>query len=61
LPKKFCDKEYNNGFPGRGMGIGDDANMRLIGDYAEPNDVFQGAVVGDCWLLSAIACLADYD
>ena len=75
LPKKFCDK-YTDGFfyegkklhlknkpilPGRGMGIGDDANMRLIGDYAEPNDVFQGAVVGDCWLLSAIACLADYD
>ena len=34
--------------------------MRLIGDEADPNDVRQGSV-GDCWLLSAIACLADFD
>jgi hypothetical protein len=47
--------------PGRGMGIGDAANMKTIGEYADPNDVFQGACVGDCWLLSAVACLADFD
>ena len=43
------------------MGIGDCANMKLVGDYVEPNDVFQGTQVGNCWLLSAIACVADYD
>jgi hypothetical protein len=46
--------------PGRGMGIGDGANMKLIGAFPEPADVWQGSV-GDCWLLSAIACLADFD
>jgi hypothetical protein len=46
--------------PGRGMGIGDAANMKLIGAFPEPADVWQGSV-GDCWLLSAIACLADFD
>ena len=48
--------------PGRGMGIADTANMKLFGDDgASPNDIFQGDVIGDCWLLSAIACLADFD
>ena len=47
--------------PGRGMGLGDCPTMTFIGDCAEPNDVFQGTSVGDCWLLSAIASLADFD
>lgn len=47
--------------PGRGMGIGDEANMEMIGEFAQPSHVWQGACVGDCWLLSAIACLADFD
>lgn len=47
--------------PGRGMGVGDEANMELIGDFAQPSHVRQGACVGDCWLLSAIASLADFD
>ena len=46
--------------PGRGMGIGDEANMELI-DFPQPAHVRQGACVGDCWLLSAIACVADFD
>lgn len=47
--------------PGRGMGLGDSATMTFWGDCAEPNDIFQGTSVGNCWLLSAIACLADFD
>jgi Calpain family cysteine protease len=47
--------------PGRGMGMGDEANMEMIGEVAQPSHVRQGACVGDCWLLSAIACLADFD
>ncbi|CAB9518072.1 Calpain-1 catalytic subunit [Seminavis robusta] len=48
--------------PGRGMGLGDEANMDMIGAQgAFPDHVRQGACVGDCWLLSAIACLADFD
>ncbi|CAB9524743.1 Calpain-8 [Seminavis robusta] len=48
--------------PGRGMGLGDEANMEMIGPQgAYPDHVRQGAIVGDCWLLSAIACLADFD
>ena len=48
--------------PGRGMGIADTANMKLFGEEgATPNDIFQGDAIGDCWLLSAIACLADFD
>ena len=59
--KKLHSKTKKPILPGRGMGIGDAANMKLIGDYPEPDDVFQGTCVGDCWLLSAIACLGDYD
>ena len=49
--------------PGRGMGLGDDANMTLLGgsDHLSPNDICQGTTVGNCWLLSSIACVADYE
>ncbi|KAL3924628.1 MAG: hypothetical protein SGILL_000929 [Bacillariaceae sp.] len=51
--------------PGRGMGMGDCANMAVMGDYVEPNNVamYNGKNLGLCneWLLSAIACVAEYD
>eukprot|EP00929_Paragymnodinium_shiwhaense_P023253 TRINITY_DN14604_c0_g1_i1.p1 TRINITY_DN14604_c0_g1~~TRINITY_DN14604_c0_g1_i1.p1 ORF type:complete len:592 (-),score=85.09 TRINITY_DN14604_c0_g1_i1:201-1910(-) len=45
--------------PGRGQGLGDIPSLKLFGDI-EPSDVKQGKV-GDCWLLSAISALAEYD
>ena len=45
--------------PGRGQGFFDAPNLKLIGDV-DPTDVHQGGV-GDCWLLSAISALAEFD
>jgi hypothetical protein len=42
--------------PGRGMGIGDSPDLKLIGDI-DPSDVHQGTI-GDCWLLGAISAVS---
>lgn len=45
--------------PGRGEGVGDLPSLKIIGDV-DPHDIHQG-VVGDCWLLSGISSLAEFD
>ena len=45
--------------PGRGMGLGDAPDLKIIGDI-DPSDIHQGSV-GDCWLLSGILAMAEFD
>ena len=46
-------------YPGRGDGVGDVPGLTLMG-RVDPCDVAQGSV-GDCWLLSGISSLAEFD
>jgi len=60
----FQGKKLHSGkskpiMPGRGMGSGDLPSLKIIGDV-DPSDIFQGSV-GDCWLLSGISSVAEFD
>jgi len=45
--------------PGRGQGVTDVPGLKIVGEV-DPSDVTQGGV-GDCWLLSAISAMAEFD
>eukprot|EP00929_Paragymnodinium_shiwhaense_P077623 TRINITY_DN3999_c0_g1_i2.p1 TRINITY_DN3999_c0_g1~~TRINITY_DN3999_c0_g1_i2.p1 ORF type:complete len:535 (-),score=74.06 TRINITY_DN3999_c0_g1_i2:358-1851(-) len=45
--------------PGRGQGLGASFPTLSLMTSVDPNDMVQGAV-GNCWLISALACAAEY-
>ncbi|CAE8583774.1 unnamed protein product, partial [Polarella glacialis] len=56
---RYQSRRYTSKSPGRGQGVFDKPGLKIVADI-NPNDVNQGGV-GDCWLLSAISALAEFD
>eukprot|EP00928_Gymnodinium_smaydae_P024928 TRINITY_DN20018_c0_g3_i1.p1 TRINITY_DN20018_c0_g3~~TRINITY_DN20018_c0_g3_i1.p1 ORF type:complete len:1129 (-),score=112.23 TRINITY_DN20018_c0_g3_i1:184-3570(-) len=56
---RYQGRAYSSKSPGRGQGLMDKPGLKVMRDI-NPRDVDQGGV-GDCWLLSAISALAEFD
>lgn len=56
---QYQGRKMSSKSPGRGQGIYDHPGLKIVADI-NPGDVDQGGV-GDCWLLSAISALAEFD
>jgi len=59
VAKGFQGQALSTTMVGRGNGFWDVPGLRMIDDI-DPNDIVQGQV-GDCWLLSAISAMAEWD
>jgi hypothetical protein len=57
--RSYSGIEYDLKRIGRGEGVCDMPGIKLIGDV-DPADLIQGGV-GDCWLISAISALSEFD
>eukprot|EP00929_Paragymnodinium_shiwhaense_P012636 TRINITY_DN12004_c0_g1_i1.p1 TRINITY_DN12004_c0_g1~~TRINITY_DN12004_c0_g1_i1.p1 ORF type:complete len:1151 (-),score=313.44 TRINITY_DN12004_c0_g1_i1:75-3527(-) len=56
---RYQGRRMTSKMPGRGQGVLDSPGLKIVKDV-QPSDVCQGGV-GDCWLLSAISAMAEFD